>query len=116
MRHFLAALSLLSVAACVRAPKALEPPPAPTVTSARPSGQLIGMTAAELAARFGQPGFTVQEGVGTKLQWSANGCVLDAYLYPPPAGAGAARVTHIDTRRPSGEDIEQTSCLLLLAR
>ena len=115
MRLIVLALAMLSIAACARAPRAVEPGP-PPVTPTRPTGQLIGMTAAELSARFGQPGFTVQEGVGTKLQWAGNGCVLDAYLYPPQTGQGAPRVTHVDTRRPSGDRIEQTICLGMLAR
>lgn len=74
------------------------------------------MTSSDLIARFGQPGFQVREGVGTKLQWSQNGCVLDAYLYAPPNGQGVARVAHVDTRRPSGVDIDIDSCLALLDR
>ena len=116
MRLILLALLMLAVAACARAPRAVEPAPAPAPAPAGATGQLIGMTASELVARFGQPGFTVQEGVGTKLQWARNGCVLDAYLYPPENGHPITRVTHVDTRRPSGDRIEQTSCLAMLAR
>ena len=106
---------MLFLAACARAPRAVEPAPVP-VTTTRPSGPLIGLTASELGSRFGQPGFQVREGAGTKLQWSQNGCVLDAYLYPPPGGQGVARVAHVDARRPSGVDIDVDSCLGLLAR
>ena len=115
MRLLIIIIAALMIAACARAPRAVEPGPAP-VTSERPSGVLIGLTASELGQRFGQPGFQVREGVGTKLQWSENGCVLDAYLYPPPNGQGVARVAHVDARRPSGVDIDVESCLALLAR
>ncbi len=74
------------------------------------------MTADELGQRFGQPTFQVREGPGTKLQWSQNGCVLDAYLYPPESGHGADRVAHVDARAPSGVDLNIESCLGLLAR
>ena len=107
----LAAVTLL--AACARAPRpAPEPAPAPVH---RPSGVLIGLTASELGQRFGQPGLQVREGAGTKLQWSKNGCVLDAYLYPPETGRGVERVTFADARRPSGADISVEACLAFLS-
>jgi hypothetical protein len=115
MRFLLVIIVALLIAACARAPRAVEPARVP-VTPDRASGVLIGLTASDLGARFGQPGFQVREGVGTKLQWSENGCVLDAYLYPPPNGQGVARVAHVDARRPSGVDIDVDSCLALLAR
>lgn len=108
----LAAFALL--AACARAPR---PGPGPVITPPeRPSGVLIGLTAAELGQRFGQPGFQVREGSGVKLQWSENGCVLDAYLYPPESGRGAERVTHVDARNRSGVDLPLDTCLGMLAR
>jgi hypothetical protein len=107
----LAAFSLL--AACARAPR---PAPAPVVTPVeRPSGVLIGLTAAELAQRFGVPSLQVREGPGTKLQWSKGGCVIDVYLYPPDNGRGVDRVTFADARRPSGADISVEACLAFLA-
>ena len=109
---FIAVLALLA-AACARTPKPQTGQP-PAVVE-RPSGDLIGLGTSELRQRFGQPTFQVREGPGTKLQWSAGGCVLDAYLYPP-AGGGAERVTHVDTRRPSGDDIDLRSCLALIGR
>ena len=115
MRFLIPITAALLIAGCARAPRAVEPAPAP-VTPSRPSGVLIGLTASELGARFGQPGFQVRDGAGTKLQWSGNGCVLDAYLYPPANAQGVARVTHVDARRPSGADLDTNSCLALLAR
>ena len=72
----IAAVSLL--AAC--APRVQPPAPATSVPVERPSGVLIGLTANELAQKFGVPTLQVREGPGTKLQWSKNGCVIDAYL------------------------------------
>jgi len=51
---------------------------------------------------------------GLKLQFAAPGCVLDAYLYPPASGSGAERVTHVDTRRVSGDAIDQAICVTSL--
>ena len=117
MRRFLAPALALTVAACASAPK---PQPAAVVsTPVQPRPQtsaLIGLTASDLIGRFGQPVFQVREGPGLKLQWAANGCVLDTYLYPPISGRGAETVTHIDTRRPSGVAITQPECVGLLLR
>ena len=114
MRFVFPIAAVLLITACT--PRAVEPAPAPAPTPARPSDVLVGLTASELNTRFGQPSFQVSEGVGTKLQWSRNGCVLDAYLYPPQSGQGAPHVTHVDSRRPSGDDIDLQTCLALLAR
>jgi hypothetical protein len=82
---------------------------------ARQAAGLIGLTAAELAARFGPPRFEVREGPGLKLQYGSAACVLDAYLYPPARG-GAERVTHVDTRTPAGTDTAQAGCVAALTR
>jgi hypothetical protein len=115
MRRLFLLVALAVLASCARAPRAVEPVPGPA-TPIRPTGGLFGVTSSDLIARFGQPGFQVREGPGTKLQWSQNGCVLDAYLYPPPNGQGVARVTHVDARRPSGADLDLDSCIALLDR
>jgi hypothetical protein len=107
------ALALLA-AACARTPAPVATAPAPSPVT-RHSDDLNGLTAAELIARFGQPGFQVREGVGTKLQWANASCVLDAYLYPGTAGRGD-RVTHVDARRPSGDDLDARACIAALAR
>ena len=72
------------------------------------------MSVDEIGARFGQPNFQVREGSGLKLQWSAPGCVLDAFIYPPASGAGVARVTFVDTRRPNGDPVNQADCIAAL--
>jgi hypothetical protein len=106
----LAAFSLL--AAC--APRVQAPAPLPGPVVPRPTGALIGLTAAELAQKFGVPTLQVREGPGTKLQWSKNGCVIDVYLYPPDGARGPDRSTFADARRTSGVDISLEACLAFL--
>ena len=115
MRFLVAALFLALAACAPRVATPVEPAPSPT-TPIRPTGGLFGVTSSDLIARFGQPSFQVREGTGTKLQWAENGCVLDAYLYPPDSGRGADRVMHVDARNPSGADLNLDSCLALLDR
>ena len=116
MRIVLLALLLFLAACAPRVAQQPAPTTTPTVAERPSSGVLIGLTASELGTRFGAPGFQVREGAGTKLQWSENGCVLDAYLYPPPNGQGVPRVMHVDARNPSGVDLNIDSCLALMAR
>ncbi len=111
----LAPLSALLVAACAATPQPAPAPVTPAAPQARERGDLIGLTASELVQRFGRPAFQVREGVGLKLQFSGGGCVLDAYLYPQAGNTGIERVTHVDTRRPSGDDVPQATCLTALA-
>ena len=114
MRFLVVIFAALLIAACARAPQP-TPGPGPAPVS-RPSGVLIGMTATDLIARFGQPGFELREGPGTKLQWSDRGCVLDAFLYPQEDGRGVARVMHAEARAPSGAGMAVQTCIELLAR
>jgi hypothetical protein len=109
----LAPFSALLLAACATTP-APAPTPVKPVTQVRERGDLIGLTAEELVQRFGRPGFQVREGVGLKLQFARGGCVLDAYLYPQSGNVGIERVTHVDARRPSGEDMPQATCVAAL--
>jgi len=110
-------LAVLALAACAPRP-AVQPAPAQPVRPIQQSPQirsdLIGMTASELAQRFGRPAIQVREGPGIKLQFRG-ACVLDAYLYPPADGRGPERVTHVDTRLASGIDTDQAGCIRALA-
>lgn len=114
--RFTAAVSIaLLAAACARTP---QPEPAQPVPQPRPAGPvsaLIGRSANELTTLFGQPRLTIREGPGVKLQWTSASCVLDVYLYPEGA-QGRERATHVDTRRPSGDSIDQRSCVSTLTR
>ena len=116
MRRLATLAPILVLAACApRVATPVEPSPTP-VAPIRPTGGLFGITSNDLIARFGQPSFQVREGNGTKLQWTGNGCVLDAYLYPPENGRGADRVVHVDARNRSGADLDLNTCLGVLAR
>ena len=111
--RLLSAISIaLLAAACARTPEPKASVPTPTKPSG-PVSALVGLTANELTTHFGAPRLQVREGPGLKLQWANTTCVLDAYLYPE---GGREKATHIDTRRPSGESIDQRSCVATLTR
>ena len=118
---FAATVGAALVAGCVapaaRAPRVappVAPPPAPTYSTAGLES-VIGQSARGLAALFGAPDLDAREGAARKLQFLSPVCVLDAYLYPPRAGAEPL-VTHIDTRLPDGRDIDRSSCVAALSR
>ena len=115
MRRILLTATLL-LAAC--APRVQQPQPTPAPVSQVPPQQrrseIIGLTARELVGHFGNPALQVREGVGLKLQFRSNRCVLDAYLYPPESGSGVERVTYVETRLPSGVATDQAACVLAL--
>ena len=112
MRRITIATTLF-LAGCATTPE--TPAPQPTLVKPVPHRQsdLLGLSAGELVQRFGNPALQIREGVGTKLQFRRRGCVLDAYLYSAPTG-GVERVTHVDTRWPTGADADQTSCIAAL--
>lgn len=78
-------------------------------------GEILGRDRAALITQFGQPRLDSAEGPATRLQFSSATCVLDAYLYPPRAGATAV-VTHVDARTPEGTDTDRTACITALRR
>ncbi|MBA3666677.1 MAG: hypothetical protein H0W65_03005 [Sphingomonas sp.] len=110
MRRLIPASALL-LAGCATAPPVPVVPAKPAVVETSEQGALIGLGANELVARLGTPRLQIREGDGTKLQFSAPACILDAYLYPPPAGQGIGRVTHVDTRTRDGRATDQLRCL-----
>ncbi len=71
---------------------------------------VMGKTASQLKRLFGNPQADVAEPPARKLQFSSGACVLDAYLYPKQGG-GEGRVTHIDTRRSDGAEVDRVSCV-----
>ncbi|MFL6720979.1 MAG: hypothetical protein ACJ8FT_04135 [Sphingomonas sp.] len=112
MRRLFAFSLALLAAACATRPQA--PPsqaPAPQLQS-KLQGSLLGLGPQDLVGRFGRPALQIREGTSVKLQFRGSQCVLDAYLYP--AQNGALRVTHVDTRSPSGLDISQAGCISAL--
>ena len=109
MRLILLACALL-LAGCATAPAPPEPQPLPPAPQPRPaSGSLIGLNAAQLVGQFGNPALQVREGTSLKLQFRNAQCVLDAYLYPQ--ANNELRVTHVDTRAPSGVHTSQAVCV-----
>jgi hypothetical protein len=111
----LALASTLVLAACATRPEQTIVQ-APPVVSQPPKSRstIVGLTAAELVGHFGNPALQVREGVGLKLQFRSNRCVLDAFLYPPESGSGVQRVTFVDTRLPSGVATDQAACISAL--
>ncbi len=113
MRYLLPVATLLLLAGCGTTPVPVITPDRPQASAVPVErGALIGLDSSALAARLGSPRLQVREGDGTKLQYGASGCVLDAYLYP---GSGETpRVTHVDTRTRDGRAIDQASCLRMI--
>ncbi len=110
MRYPLAVAAFLLLAGCGTSPAPIATAPRVAVPERSERGDLIGLDAVSLGARFGTPRLQVREGDGTKLQYARGTCILDAYLYPAPGG-GDPRVTHVDTRNRDGRVIDQTGCI-----
>ena len=111
MRIIVPAVALLLLAACATTPTPAPVAPVTPVEVKPQRGDLIGLTANGLGVRFGQPRIQVREGDGTKLQFAAKSCILDAYLYPPSGGKGVVRVTHVDARTRDGRDTDRARCI-----
>ena len=111
MRRIVIAATLV-LAGCATAPPKPAPKPV-VVTPSPPRSSLLGLSSGELVQRFGNPALQIREGAGLKLQFRRRGCVLDAYLYAGASG-GVERVSHVDTRYPSGADMNQQSCIAAL--
>ena len=106
-------LLCLSVAACAPRPQPTPAPQQPAeVTPVQRQTALVGMTTSELVGHFGKPALQVREGTSLKLQFRGQRCVLDAYLYP--AHDAVLRVSYVDTRAPSGVDMDQAACISAL--
>jgi len=113
MRRSIVLALMFFVPACAPRPQAASvPAPVPTPPPQVRQSSLYGLTAQELVGHFGKPALQIREGTSAKLQFRGNRCVLDAYLYP--ARDGQLRVTYVDTRGPSGADMDQAACILAL--
>ncbi len=75
----------------------------------------MGQNAQALTQVFGRPDADLTEGMGRKMQFVSDICVLDAYLYAP-GGAGVPVVTHVDARQRTGQPIDRASCVAALVR
>ena len=113
MRRYLAFSLALVVAACAPRPQQAPAPQPPAQQPQQETSSLVGLSPQELVGRFGRPALQIREGNSMKLQFRGTRCVMDAYLYPSGT-AGALKVTHIDTRLPSGGDIDQAACVFSL--
>lgn len=115
MRSLIAFSLALLVGAC--APRLQQVSTTPPQTTPQPQaqelGSLTGLTAQELVGRFGAPALQIREGISLKLQFRGRRCVMDAYLYPS-GSSGTLKVTHVDTRTPSGADFDQAACIFSL--
>lgn len=114
----LAALLLAACSGTVPAARPAAPLPVPGRMPEQPANlaPIRGLTAPQLLARFGQPRLDVTEGKGRKLQFVGPICVLDAYLYPPGNGGGAATVSWVDARQRDGSPLDQASCVAALSK
>ncbi|HVU30538.1 MAG TPA: hypothetical protein VHE36_09075 [Sphingomicrobium sp.] len=113
MRRLIFASTLVLAGCATRPEPAPEPQqPAQVVPVQRQLTQVTGMTTRDLTGHFGRPALQVQEGTSLKLQFRGRYCILDAYLYP--GQNGVLRVTHVDTRNPSGADVDQATCISAL--
>ena len=114
MRRSLALSLILFAAACAPRPQqASAPPPEPAPQPPAEQNSLAGLTAPELVGRFGTPALQIREGNSLKLQFRGPRCVMDTYLYPT-GSSGTLKVTHVDTRLPSGGDMDQAACIFSL--
>jgi hypothetical protein len=113
MRRLILA-STLFLAGCATRPQPQQPVqqiPQPERSTSPLARQIMGLTPNELVSHFGHPALQIREGNSLKLQFRGRRCVLDAYLYPQ---SGIYRVTHVDTRSPSGADTDQAACIFAL--
>ena len=110
--HRISLALVLFLAGCATVPPVAPPQPAPVQPIVPDRAGLVGLTAQQLVSKLGSPALQVREGTSLKLQFRNNYCVLDAYLYP--GQSGVLVVTHVDTRRPSGVDTDQATCISAL--
>ena len=115
MRRSFALSLCLFAAACAPRPQQVSTTPAPVAPPVQRQEQtsLSGLTAQELVGRFGAPALQIREGNSLKLQFRGPRCVMDAYLYPS-GNSGTLKVTHVDTRSPTGGSFDQAACIFAL--
>jgi hypothetical protein len=90
--------------------KSVAPPPIMPMASQYGKAQgLIGADARRLVELLGQPRLDIKDRTVRKMQFMPGRCVIDAYLYAPAQGREPL-VTYIDTRLPTGEDVDIAVC------
>lgn len=114
-RARIALLLLASLGGCVAAPTGQAPAPQVQTPRFDTHGleSVMGQNARHLERLLGDAELDVREGPARKLQFASAVCVLDAYLYPPRAGADPV-VTYVDARLPDGRDMDRASCVAAL--
>lgn len=113
MRKYFALATGLVLAGC-----AVTPVPTTTTTptvSTRGLERVMGASASQLTALFGEPAQDFREEGARKLQFTGTPCVLDTYLYPQGSGSEYV-VTHVDARNAAGQDVDRAQCVEALAR
>ncbi len=115
IRKLIILSTIPALSACVSSGAVTTPTSLPTAAESPLSNVqglelVMGKTASQLKRLFGNPQADVAEPPARKLQFSSGACVLDAYLYPEKTG-GEGRVTHIDTRRSDGAEVDRVSCV-----
>ncbi|MEP2990065.1 MAG: hypothetical protein ABJN65_13875 [Parasphingorhabdus sp.] len=113
IRKFLILLTIPALAACASTgatTASLPPNPPSPLTNVAGLDSVMGKTAGQLRRLFGDAQQDVAEPPARKLQFASGACILDAYLYSPKGG-GEQRVTHIDTRRSDGAEVDRVSCV-----
>jgi hypothetical protein len=115
MRRFTSLSLALLIAGCAPRPQQPSSIPQPPVVQPQPEepNSLTGLTAQELVGRFGAPALQIREGTSLKLQFRGPRCVMDTYLYPS-GNSATLKVTHVDTRTPTGGDFDQAACIFAL--
>lgn len=89
---------------------------APQVMAAAGLEGVIGLPAAALLRRFGEPRIDLAEGDARKLQYAGTTCVFDIYLYPLARGAEPS-ATHVEARiRQGGAAADPGACIRELER
>ncbi len=74
---------------------------------------LLGRDARDIIELLGAPRQDVREGVGRKLQFGNDACILDVYLYPQSTNDTPIAV-YLSARVPDGREAEKTSCFNVL--
>jgi len=110
IRKMVILLTFPALTACAATGAPTFPTATSTLTAVQGLDIVMGKTARQLTRLFGTPRADVAEPPARKLQFSSGACILDAYLYPPQSG-GESRVTHIDTRRSDGAEVDRVSCV-----
>lgn len=113
-------LAGLALSGCASGPKPLPGPSQPVRSGVvrvplvmAPQGLegVIGMDAAGLTQRFGNPRIDLAEGDTRKLQFAGATCVLDIYLYPPRIGVDPT-AAHVAARlRQGGAAVDHGACI-----